>query len=177
LHGIGIRSIEVKGLLHGAFGPFVQREWDANLKYRIIVEVKEVILSADCFVRDSSLIQNGAEFSVETSVIPLPKSAERILLGITRRSGSFGNGQSRAGFVFLQEWNVTVSANGEAFAILGLTFRANHHRRNSILLDGEGDCVAATKAKGGDAALQVATLQFVEQCDEDAGAACSNRMT
>jgi hypothetical protein len=40
----------------------------------------------------------------------------------------------------------------------------------SETLDGESDSVAATEAEGGDAALQVAALQFVEQRDEDAGA-------
>ncbi len=37
-------------------------------------------------------------------------------------------------------------------------------------LDGEGYGVAAAEAEGGDAAFQVAALQFVEQRDEDSGA-------
>ena len=37
-----------------------------------------------------------------------------------------------------------------------------------IPFDGEGDGVAAAEAKGGEAALQVAALQFVEQRDENA---------
>jgi len=39
-----------------------------------------------------------------------------------------------------------------------------------IPFDGESDGVAAAEAKGGDAALQVAALQFVEQRDENARA-------
>src|SRR5260370_24205030 len=45
-----------------------------------------------------------------------------------------------------------------------------------ITFDGEGDGVASTKAEGGDAALQVAALQFIEQCDEDARAAGADGM-
>ena len=38
-------------------------------------------------------------------------------------------------------------------------------------LDGEGHGVASAEAEGGDAALEIAALQFVEQGDEDARAA------
>ena len=42
--------------------------------------------------------------------------------------------------------------------------------------DGERDGVAAAKAKRGDAALQVAALQFVKQRDEDARAGSADGM-
>src|SRR5438094_3717377 len=46
----------------------------------------------------------------------------------------------------------------------------------SEALDGKGYSVAAAEAEGGDAALEVAALQFVEQRDEDARAARADRM-
>src|SRR5438105_3972369 len=48
--------------------------------------------------------------------------------------------------------------------------------RSSETLDGEGDGVSAAEAEGSDAALEVAALQFVEQRDEDARAACADGM-
>src|SRR5689334_19903565 len=46
----------------------------------------------------------------------------------------------------------------------------------SETFDGEGYGVAAAEAEGGDAALEVAALQFVEQRHEDARAARADRM-
>src|SRR5215469_9788213 len=43
-------------------------------------------------------------------------------------------------------------------------------------LNCKGDGIPAAEAEGGDAAPEVATLQFVEQRDEDARAACAYRM-
>ena len=43
--------------------------------------------------------------------------------------------------------------------------------------DREGYSVAAAKAESGDAALQVAALQFVEKSDKDARPAGTDRMT
>ena len=42
--------------------------------------------------------------------------------------------------------------------------------------DGDGYSVAAAEAEGCDAALQIAALQFVQQCDQDAGAGCADGM-
>ena len=47
----------------------------------------------------------------------------------------------------------------------------------SIALDGEGNGVAAAEAEGGDAALQVAALHFVEQRDQNARAGAPIGMT
>jgi hypothetical protein len=40
--------------------------------------------------------------------------------------------------------------------------------------DGDRYSVAAAEAEGCDAALQIAALQFVQQCDQDAGAGCTD---
>jgi hypothetical protein len=45
-----------------------------------------------------------------------------------------------------------------------------------LALNCERDSISSTKAQRRDAALQVAALQFIKQGDENARAACSNRM-
>src|SRR5277367_1447922 len=42
--------------------------------------------------------------------------------------------------------------------------------------DGKRDGIASAEAEGGDAALEIAALQFVEQRDQDAGAGCADGM-
>src|SRR6185295_12214663 len=61
----------------------------------------------------------------------------------------------------------------------GQYFIAMFARRATALvaLDAEGHGVAATKAECGDAALQVAALEFIEQRDKDARAAGADRMS
>src|SRR4029077_20646767 len=46
-----------------------------------------------------------------------------------------------------------------------------------VALDGKGHGVASAEAERGDAALEVAALQYVEQRDEDARSRCANGVT
>src|SRR5690349_16676721 len=52
----------------------------------------------------------------------------------------------------------------------------NKTSKKSDSLDGEGDGVAAAEAEGGDAALEVAALEFIKQADEDARSAGADGM-
>src|SRR5215472_11144901 len=46
----------------------------------------------------------------------------------------------------------------------------------SVALDGQGDGIAAAEAESGDAALEVAALEFIEQRKEDARAGSADGM-
>src|SRR5882724_10399085 len=60
------------------------------------------------------------------------------------------------------------AANGNASPAKAPSFSRSNNCKNSITFDGEGYSVSAAEAKGGDAALQISALQFIQQSDEDA---------
>src|SRR6266436_642015 len=68
------------------------------------------------------------------------------------------------------------TANGNASPARAHLFSRSYFFENLVPFDGEGHGVASAEAEGGDAALQVAALQFVEQRDEDARAARADGM-
>src|SRR5712692_380234 len=68
------------------------------------------------------------------------------------------------------------AASGNALQARARSSSRSYHFKDSITLDGEGHGVSAAEAERGDAALQIAALQFVEQCDKDSCAACADRM-
>src|SRR5882757_3576871 len=63
------------------------------------------------------------------------------------------------------------TANGNASPARAHLFSRTYISEDLAPLDGEGHGVASAEAEGGDAALEIAALQFTEQGDEDARAA------
>src|SRR6266850_2970160 len=63
------------------------------------------------------------------------------------------------------------AASGNALPARARSSSRSYHYKNSITLDREGHGVSAAQAKRGDAALQIAALQFVEQGHEDSRSA------
>src|SRR5258707_3984149 len=68
------------------------------------------------------------------------------------------------------------TGNGNALRARARSFSRSNLLENLATLDGESDGVAAAEAESGDAAFQVAALEFVEQRDEDARAAGADGM-
>src|SRR6266853_6558864 len=68
------------------------------------------------------------------------------------------------------------TANGNASPARAHLFSRSYFFENLVPFDGEGHGVASAEAEGGDAALEVAALQFIEQRDEDARAARADGM-
>src|SRR6267143_1020397 len=68
------------------------------------------------------------------------------------------------------------TANGNASPARAHLFSRTHISEDLAPLDSEGHGVASAEAEGGDAALEIAALQFVEQGDEDARAAGADGM-
>src|SRR5438552_1371182 len=66
--------------------------------------------------------------------------------------------------------------NGNAWPARARSFSKNNFE-NLETFDCEGDGVSATKTECGDAALQVAALQFMDQRNEDARAGRADGMT
>src|SRR6266404_5728004 len=72
------------------------------------------------------------------------------------------------------------AASGNALPVRARSSSRSYTASRGILrletLDGEGHGVSAAEAEGGDAALQIAALQFVEESDEDARATRADGM-
>jgi hypothetical protein len=64
LNGVGIGNVEVKGLFDGALGSFVQGKRNSDLESRVVVEVEEMVLSADRLVSNAGGIENGSQLRV-----------------------------------------------------------------------------------------------------------------
>src|ERR1700740_620231 len=95
-------------------------------------------------------------------------------------------------FETLHECDIAIGATRETDTILGCALRTKHGSTCAPKYPGtnsrvggtpalrkfDRECygVAAAEAEGRDAALQIASLQFVQQCDQDARAGCTDGM-
>jgi len=52
LNRVGIRRVEIKGLFNRAFGSLEKREWDGDLKRRVVVQIEQMVLTPNRFVRN-----------------------------------------------------------------------------------------------------------------------------
>src|SRR5690348_8441862 len=106
---------------------------------------------------------------MDALVVALPERAERVFAGVARLGDNF-----RVNRLLMDQRHIAIRAGRESFTVLHAALGANQHaaslQRQSPgwqgrpetldALYGEGDGVAAAEAEGGDAALEIAALQF-----------------